>query len=503
MSSIEHYLHQNYRQANRLMLVVLWLLFSMSLLLSSQNSTLTWALVIGLPAALLPTALIVYAASHRFTRCVIAAALMIFSALHIHQAAGTTELHFGIFVLLAFLLCYRDWLVIVVAAATIALHHISFNFLQEWGYGVICFTEPGIGKVIAHACYVVAEALVLCYLAVLLHRAALQSAELQTSVASLTSGGGGVISLRQAEIQANSASGAALQDVMGMLRTAIINVRGEISTMAVACDDIADANTHLASRTEQQAQSLGTTASSMDEITTTIKNMADSAAKTYDTTAAASALAVKGGNEVEQVIRTMEAINASSRQIAEITGVINSIAFQTNILALNAAVEAARAGEQGKGFAVVAAEVRSLAQRSAAAAKDIEALISKSVDQVKAGSRLVASAGATMTDVVGSIEAVNKLVTDIVSASHEQSTGVEQVNLAVSQIDQATQQNASQVKQAATAAQSLREHAAALVNVANVFVLDNDEHGLPQKQASSSGDRATPQRRQGPLALLT
>lgn len=472
MLDIEHYLNKNYRQADRLMLVVLWFLFVMSLFLSGQNDTLAWALAVGLPTALLPTALIIYMPGHRLTRCVVAAALMIFCALHIHQAAGMTELHFGIFVLLAFLLCYRDWLVVVVAAACIAVHHLSFSYLQEWGYGVICFTEPGIGKVIAHASYVVAETVVLCYLAQLLHREALQSAELQTSVSSLTSNGAGTISLDQPAVKANSNSGAALQGVMSMLREAIVNVRSGTDTMAAASRQIATANTHLSSRTEQQAISLGSTALSMEEITTTVKQTTESASEAHRMTTAASELALKGGQEVERVIETMASINASSQQIADITGVINSIAFQTNILALNAAVEAARAGEQGKGFAVVAAEVRSLAQRSASAAKDIEKLISDSVSKVENGSKLVSSAGSTMNAIVDSIQKINLLVTDIKTASREQSAGIEQVNHAVSQIDQVTKENSTQVEQAATAAQSLQRHAALLVNVVNVFQLE-------------------------------
>lgn len=457
------------------MMIVLWLLFLMSLLLSGLNDTLSMALVVGTPTALIPTVLIVYAAGQRITRYVVAVALMVFCALHIQQAAGAAELHFGIFVLLAFLLCYRDWMVVVIAATTIALHHVSFNFLQQASYGPICFTEPGINILITHAAYVVAETLVLCYLAVLLHKEALQSAELQASVSILTRGGAGTIGLDQPAMQASSLSGVALQHVISVLRTAIINVRNEISTMAVASNQIATANSSLAVRTEQQANSLGTTASSMEEIATTVKQTADSADEANKMTAAATKLAVKGGQEVGQIIATMASINASSRQIADITGVINSIAFQTNILALNAAVEAARAGEQGKGFAVVAAEVRSLAQRSATAAKDIEKLISDSVSQVTAGSSLVSSAGDTMNSIVDSIHTVDKLVTGIVNASREQSVGIEQVNYAVSEIDQATKENAAQVEQAATAALSLRQHATSLVSVVDVFQLDTEK----------------------------
>lgn len=336
---------------------------------------------------------------------------------------------------------------------------------------MICFTEPGLGILILHASYVVAETVVLTYLAQILHRDALQSAELRTSVSSLTQNGQGTIALAQPETAAVSHSGAALQGVMGTLHEAIVNVRKGADTMATASRDIATANTSLSSRTEQQVISLSTTVASMQEITATVQHTADSAHEAHDMATSASKYALKGGEEVEHLIETMASINTASNQIAEITSVINSIAFQTNILALNAAVEAARAGEQGKGFAVVAAEVRSLAQRSAAAAKDIEALISDSVHKVNAGSQLVSSVGSTMGQLVQSIQAVNTLVTGIVEASRQQSTEIQQVNQAVNQIDQATQQNASHVEHAASAAQSLQQHAALLVHAVDVFKL--------------------------------
>ena len=196
MTALNLFLEISYRRADRLMLCVLWVLFIAALGLAGLHDTLKWALFVGLPTVLIASALVLYAGGKRLTRMFIGAAIMIMTALHIHQAAGVTEAHFGIFVLLAFLLCYRDWSVIVVAAAVVAVHHLSFNYLQELGYGVRCLTEPGTGLILIHASYVVAESSVLCYIAVMLYRDAVQAAELTMSVGTLSNGGDGSVDLR-------------------------------------------------------------------------------------------------------------------------------------------------------------------------------------------------------------------------------------------------------------------------------------------------------------------
>jgi len=397
---------------------------------------------------------------------------MVFAGLHIHQAAGTTELHFGIFVLLAFLLVYRDWRVIVVAAAVIAVHHLSFNFLQELGYGVICFTKPGLGMVIGHAAYVVVEAGVLTYLAILMQRELVQSAELNVRVTSLCADEAGTIDL-SVTMEPQSQSARDLERVLSALRTAMTDINQGAQTIATASSQIAAGNQDLSSRTEEQASSLGQTAASMDELTSTVSQNADNARQANELALTASSVAVKGGNVVAQVVGTMGAINTSSRKIVDIIGVIDGIAFQTNILALNAAVEAARAGEQGRGFAVVAAEVRNLAQRSAAAAKEIKMLIDDSVQKVGQGSQQVAEAGRTMEEIVESVRRVTDIMAEITAASQEQTQGIGQINLAITQMDQVTQQNAALVEEAAAAAQSLQEQAGNLAQVVSVFRLDD------------------------------
>ena len=265
---------------------------------------------------------------------------------------------------------------------------------------------------------------------------------------------------------------------MSVMQTSLARIVGQIrqssSTMAAASEQIAAGNQDLSSRTEEQASSLEETASSMNQLTTTVRQNADNAHHAHQLAVAASEVVAKGGQAVSLVVETMNEINVSSRKIADIIGVIDGIAFQTNILALNAAVEAARAGEQGRGFAVVAAEVRNLAQRSAASAREIKTLIDDSVGKVDAGSRLVKHAGVTMREVVSSITRVNDLMGEITVASQEQSDGIEQVNHAISQMDVATQQNAELVDEASVAVEALLIQVAELTHAVGVFHLGNE-----------------------------
>ena len=257
---------------------------------------------------------------------------------------------------------------------------------------------------------------------------------------------------------------ARLTDIIGRIRAATDSIN-------TASSEIAAGNADLSNRTEQQAASLQETASSMEELTTTVKQNADSAQQANDLATGASMVAVKGGQVVSEVVRTMDSITASSKKIVDIISVIDGIAFQTNILALNAAVEAARAGEQGRGFAVVATEVRNLAQRSASAAKEIKGLIGDSVDKVQAGSKLVHAAGETMEEIVRAVKRVTDIMGEITTASREQSDGIDQVSLAITQMDQATQQNAALVEQSAAAADQMKQQAAALSDAVSVFVV--------------------------------
>ncbi|MDR6855406.1 methyl-accepting chemotaxis protein [Variovorax guangxiensis] len=259
------------------------------------------------------------------------------------------------------------------------------------------------------------------------------------------------------------------------LTDVVSRIKESTDSIVTASREIAAGNQDLSSRTEEQASALEQTAASMEELTSTVKQNADNARQANQLALSASDVAVKGGEVVSQVVDTMASINASSRKIVDIIGVIDGIAFQTNILALNAAVEAARAGEQGRGFAVVASEVRNLAQRSAAAAKEIKGLIDDSVGKVDAGSALVGEAGKTMGEIVGSIKRVTDIVGEITAASHEQTQGIEQINQAITQMDQVTQQNAALVEEAAAAAASMQEQAGKLSQVVGTFKLDDGE----------------------------
>ncbi|MDD2609275.1 MAG: methyl-accepting chemotaxis protein [Giesbergeria sp.] len=278
----------------------------------------------------------------------------------------------------------------------------------------------------------------------------------------------------------------ALKDMNASLLHTVQQVRIGTDTIATASSQIAAGNLELSARTEQQATSLEETAASMDTLTGTVKQNADNARQANQLAQSASQVATQGGEVVAQVVDTMRSINTSSKKIVDIISVIDGIAFQTNILALNAAVEAARAGEQGRGFAVVASEVRSLAGRSAEAAKEIKALISDSVDKVENGSHLVEQAGQTMEQIVASISRVTDIMSEITAASTEQSAGIDQVHLAIEQMEVATQQNAAMVEQAATAAESLHSQADALTQVVSVFHLGERQSQFPALTRSTT-----------------
>jgi methyl-accepting chemotaxis protein len=283
--------------------------------------------------------------------------------------------------------------------------------------------------------------------------------------------------LTQVIVSSTDETGQLLQALKDM-NDSLVRIVGEVrigtDAIATASGEIATGNLDLSSRTESQASSLEKTASSMEELTSTVRQNADNARQANQLVVSASDFAVKGGEVVGQVVHTMGSIKESSRKIVDIIGVIDGIAFQTNILALNAAVEAARAGEQGRGFAVVAAEVRNLAQRSAGAAKEIKTLIGDSVDKVDAGGKLVDEAGATMNEIVNSVKHVADIMSEITAASQEQSSGIEQVNQAIAHMDEVTQQNAALVEQAAAAAKSMQDQAGNLSMVVSVFKMTQD-----------------------------
>nr|WP_274387232.1 methyl-accepting chemotaxis protein [Noviherbaspirillum aridicola] len=296
------------------------------------------------------------------------------------------------------------------------------------------------------------------------------------------------------EIVLDGRDRASLMHAMGAMQQSltriVTEVRAATESISTASDEIARGNLDLSSRTEEQASALEETASSMEELTSTVRQNADNARQANQLARTAADVAGTGGEVVSQVVGTMAAIDASSRKIVDIIGVIDGIAFQTNILALNASVEAARAGEQGRGFAVVAGEVRNLAQRAASAAREIKALINDSVQQVDQGSQLVAQAGKTMQEVVTSIARVTDIMAEISAASQEQATGIEHVSQAIAQMDQVTQQNAALVEQAAAASEAMREQAARLAAAVGAFRLAGARAGSAPAMSGAAASRS-------------
>jgi methyl-accepting chemotaxis protein len=403
------------------------------------------------------------------SRLVLAACLMGMTALHIQLGRGTLEFHFGVFATLALLLVYRDWRPVLAAAGLIAVHHVLFDRLQAGGAGVYCLAQPDFLKVMVHAGYVVVQTGFEIYVALLMSQAAAAGEEMGHLVDHL--GADEALALDVDRLTVHTPLAQSLQRSLARLNAAMLSVSRSTGNIQTASGEIASGSTDLSQRTEQTASSLQQTAGAMEQLTGNVRQSAESASTANQLASAAVASARRGGDVVQQVVANMDEISSSSKRIADIIGTIDGIAFQTNILALNAAVEAARAGEQGRGFAVVAGEVRSLAQRSAEAAREIKVLIGASVERVESGSQLVKDAGSTMGDIVAGIQRVSDIIGEISAASAEQNGGIVQVNRAITQLDGMTQQNAALVEQSAAAAESLREQAAQLGTVIQAFRL--------------------------------
>jgi methyl-accepting chemotaxis protein len=401
------------------------------------------------------------------SRLLLTSVVALMVMLQIQLTQGVVEYHFGVFVALALVMVYLDWRPIVLAALLFAVHHLVFDRLLAAGLNWYCLSEPNLPMVLLHATYVVVQTGLELALVAGMAKAATEGQELQKMVELVNQPAG--ISLRLAGFEAKTVLGQALQRMLTRMDVAVSTVHESVASISLASSDIASGNQNLSSRTENAAAGIQQTAASMEELAATLEHSTSAANQAKTMANDNAVVAEKCGEVVTQVVATMADINTSSRKISDIIGVIDGIAFQTNILALNAAVEAARAGEQGRGFAVVASEVRNLAQRSALAAKEIKDLIGASVDKVEAGTLLVQSAGSTMQEVVTNANKVSVFIEEITRATSEQSISINEVTQAVTQLDRMTQQNAALVEQSLASSNSLRDQATQLNGVVGLF----------------------------------
>lgn len=488
-----------FKHGDKIMVGVIWFLFVMSLGLSAWYGTMAEAIWIGLPSALLPTFLYFKFGGTLLSRLVNAASFMVFSALHIHQAHGMIEIHFGIFVLLAFLLFYRDWKPIVTAAAVIAVHHLSFNFMQAGGVGVYLFeTNTGIGLVLIHAAYVVFETAILVYMSVLFNKEVLQSVELKEIGKHLGMVNGKIdLSYRKENAQSIFA-----QDFNHYVNEIDVTIRGASD----AADQLTAATLEMNSLSTSANQSMQTqqmevdqVATAINEMTATVQEVARSAADAANAAQSADEEAIKGrsvvtrtidainilAENVDQAANVIDELNMHSDNIGAVLEVIKGIADQTNLLALNAAIEAARAGEQGRGFAVVADEVRSLASRTQESTQEIHGMIEKlqsgaknAVQVMKTGSEQAHSgveqaslAGESLVSITNAINTISEMNTQIAAAATEQSQVAEDINRNIINISQSSNEAGDAVRQTASAGSSLDALAVQLQDQVKKFII--------------------------------
>lgn len=424
--------------------------------------------VIWTSALLLVGALGFHVLPGLWARAAMTTSLTGFVMLHIQLSQGMLEFHFGVFVTLALLMVYRDWRLIVFGAALFAVHHFLFDRLQAAGFGVFCTTKPDFWRIVLHAAYVVLQTGLEVILAVWMARVRREGDELSSLVRSIDDRGQIVLD-DVGSLAASSPTGRALKEALVRMRFAVHAVRQSAEHVEHASAEIASGNLDLSQRTEETAQQLQTASSQIETMAQAVHQAAASSKQASSLALDASGTARRGSDIIGSANATMLEIQKDSRRIAEITSVIDGIAFQTNILALNAAVEAARAGEEGRGFAVVASEVRTLSKRSADAAREIRDLINSATQQVDSGAHLMQDARMAMDAVVEATRQVSGTVDQIADFSHAQSTTIGQVNEAVRSVDEMTQRNAALVEESAASSSGLHAQALHLTKAVEVF----------------------------------
>ncbi|MFV0263085.1 MAG: methyl-accepting chemotaxis protein [Kluyvera sp.] len=459
------------QRADRLLLVLAWVMWAISLGVGWMNDNPGLALLVATMLAALATLMTLLFAGKLLTRLTYAFILMAYSALLIQLGDGETEYHFSVFVLLSALLAWRDWRPLIMGAGVIAAHHLIFNYLQEYGlFNITVFMYSGLHMVIMHGVYVVAQTVFLVFLAVRMEQDARSASEV-AKLAAVINRESGYLTLERDRKTSRSPFAKTFSLTLDAMRNTLEQVSGNVSQLLDASQTLLQRNTALSERTDSQARSLAVTASAMEQLAGAASLTSEKAGEARELAEQASGVAREGGENIRSAMASMSQIRDESLKIGGILELIDGIAFQTNILSLNASVEAARAGAHGKGFAVVAAEVRTLALRCEGAAREIRQLIAASVERTHQGAEQVERAGKTMAAIISHIDSLQACVDVFSSMSDQQRASVLQMKGSIAHIDASVQENVQHVAQTIQVAHRQQQHTGELKTAISVFRL--------------------------------